>query len=214
MNRSVLVALLAPQRTQRALAFVLATSIGAFWAPRMHAQSPARDSVSRRRLSVDTVIDGVPCASSARAPAEFHRNGRLAGCALAREFRVGAHDFPVTTWLDLRTDGALWGAWLARDTKLSGHLCRGDGYKKWSVRFHPNGALAECRLKYDTVVAGIPCMQGTFLRELRGGGRTALHLYANGSLRQCMVARDTVIEGRPVKKWQVVQRDSVTAMLR
>jgi hypothetical protein len=166
----------------------------------------------RRKLASDTTIDGVPCARSGRAPAEFHRNGRLAGCGLSREHMVGAHRFATGTWLDFNAQGVLWGAWLSRDTMLDGHRCRGDGYKKWSTRFHPSGRLSGCYLPADTVIAGVPCMQGTFLREVRGGGHTSLQLYADGSFRRCQAARDTVVDGRAVKKWQVVERDSTGAL--
>lgn len=174
------------------------------------AQPARRGETVRRPLARDTVIDGVPCARTDRAPAEFHLNQRLAGCALSRDHQVGTHHFAKATWLDLNAQGQLWGAWLSVDTKLDGHECRGEGYKKWSVRFHPNGTLSGCYLVRDTVIDGVPCMSGSFLRELRGGGHSALWLYANATFRRCQAARDTVVDGRAIKKWQVVERDSAT----
>ena len=172
----------------------------------VEAQPVPAESLVRRALAADTTIDGVPCARTDRAPAEFHRNGRLAGCALAREQVVGAHRFGAGTWLDLNDRGTLWGAWLESDTRIDGHLCRGDGYKQWSVRFHANGKLAGCYLTKDTVVDGVPCMAGSFLREIRGGGHTALQLSDKGSLASCQAARDTVLNGRRIRKWEVVTR--------
>jgi hypothetical protein len=170
------------------------------------SQPVRAESLVRRALPADTMIDGVPCARSGRAPAEFHPNGRLAGCALSREHAVGAHRFGTGTWLDLSEHGVLWGAWLENDTRLDGHLCRGEGYKKWSVSFHTNGRLAGCYLFRDTVVEGVPCMAGTFLREIRGGGRTALRLDDKGRLARCQAARDTTLHGRAIRKWEVVTR--------
>jgi hypothetical protein len=190
---------------------ILLLSLLCATSPRTMRAQPSADVV-QRKLTSDTTIDGVPCARSGRALAEFHRNGRLAGCGLSREHTVGAHRFATGTWLDFNAQGILWGAWLSKDTMLGGHLCRGEGYKKWSTRFHPNGALAGCYLTTDTVVAGVPCMQGTFLREVRGGGRTSLQLHPDGTFRQCQAARDTVVQGQAVRKWQVVERDSTGAV--
>jgi hypothetical protein len=127
---------------------------------------------------------------------------------------VGRHHFTTGTWLDFNAAGVLWGAWLDRYTTLDGHRCRGEGYKAWSVRFHPSGALSGCYLAADTVESGVPCMRGTFLRELRGRGKTALQLYPDGRFKRCMAARDTTVDGRRINKWQLVERDSVTAQLR
>jgi hypothetical protein len=170
------------------------------------AQPVPAAALVRRALPSDTMIEGVPCARSGRAPAEFHLNERLAGCALSREHAVGAHRFGKGTWLDFNARGTLWGAWLENDTRLDGHLCRGEGYKKWSVSFHANGRLAGCYLTIDTVVEGVPCMAGSFLREIRGGGKTALRLDDTGGFARCQAARDTTLNGRVVRKWEVVTR--------
>ena len=169
------------------------------------AQPVHSDSLVRRVLPADIVIDGVPCART-RAPAEFHLNERLAGCGLSREHAVGSHRFGKGTWLDFNDRGILWGAWLEDDTMLDGHRCRGGGYKGWSVRFHPNGRLAGCYLRMDTVVEGVPCMAGSFLREVRGGGKTAVKFDEEGRLSSCQAARDTVLQGRVIRKWEVVKR--------
>jgi hypothetical protein len=184
-----------------------------FAAGAVQSQPVPNAELVRRPLTADTVVFGVPCARTQRAPAEFHLNGRIAACPLARDFAVGRHHFTAGTWLDLNAAGALWGAWLDRDTMLDGHRCRGDGYKAWSVRFHTNGALAGCYLAADTIESGVPCMRGTFLRELRGGGKTALHLFPDGRFRQCMAARDTTVDGVQIAKWKLVVRDSIGATL-
>jgi hypothetical protein len=188
-------------RALRGFVFVM----GLFAAAHASAQPGPSGKMERRLLSADTVIDGVPCAHHARIPAEFHPDGALGGCLLSREHVVGPHRFPVNSWLDFTPQHVLWQAWLSANTTLDGHTCRGDGYKQWSVRFHTNGRLAGCYLARDTLIAGVPCMRGTFLNEIRGGSRTALRLYANGSFRQCQAARAV---GDSIRKWQVVRRDS------
>lgn len=173
------------------------------------AQPVPPEQLVRRPLGADTVIDGVPCAKSGRAPAEFHKvNGRLAGCGLSRPFAVGAHQFPRDTWLDFNAAGTLWGAWLSTTTRLDQITCLGRGYKAWSVRFHSNGRLAGCYLADDTVIQGVPCMSGSFTREVRGHGKTALQLDEGGRVRRCQAARDTTVGGRAIRKWDVVVWDS------
>jgi hypothetical protein len=69
-------------------------------------------------------------------------------------------------------------------------------------------AERSCYLSADAMVQGVPCMRGTFLREMRTRGRTAVHLFEDGRLRQCVAARDTVLDGRAVRKWTLVDRRS------
>ncbi|MEQ1691346.1 MAG: hypothetical protein ABMA00_08685 [Gemmatimonas sp.] len=160
----------------------------------------------RRAISADTVIDGVPCARTGRAPAEFFVSGRLLECPLSRDVVISGHAFPRTSWVIFHADGTLNGAWLARDTVLSGHLCRGEGYKKWSVRFHPDGALRLCFLPATTVIEGVPCRDGTFWGEIRGGGNTAVHFHPSGRLARCQAARAFSVGGVHYEKWAVVSR--------
>jgi hypothetical protein len=164
--------------------------------------------IIRRPISEDTVIDGIPCAKTTRAHAEFYGSGRLAECPLSRDAVVSSASLPRGTWVVFREDGQLDGAWLPQNHVLSGHVCRGEGYRKWSVRFHPDGALKLCFLPETTTIEGVPCLHGTFWNELRGGGNTAVHFHTNGWLARCQVARASTVDGRQYKKWEVVVRDS------
>jgi hypothetical protein len=193
------------------LIYVFAT---ATWSTELAAQPVAASALVRRPLAADTVIGGIPCARTGRAQAEFHKeSGRLAGCFLSREFEEAGHRFGTGTWLDRNASGVLWGAWLAQPTLLDGHTCFGKGYKAWSTRFYPSGRLESCYLTRDTVVEGIPCMHGTFWREIRGGSKTTLYLHPNGRMRQCQAARDTVVGGQAVRRWQVIRKDSSGAVV-
>lgn len=174
-------------------------------------QARAPDSVVRRPLERDSVIDGVPCAAHAKIPAEFHRDGRLAGCFVSRVVAVGSATLPEGTWLDRDPRGVVTGAWPAKETVIAGLPCRGEGFKAWHVRFHPSGALQSCFLAREHRVAGIPCMAGTFLREVRSGG-TAVVLRVDGSLAQCVVARDGVVDGVTLRKWSRAARDTTGAV--
>jgi len=115
------------------------------------------------------------------------------------------HRLPAGTWIRLHDDGSPDGAWLSRDTPLSGYACRGDGFKQWAVRFHHNGTLSLCFLRHDTVIDGVPCLRGTFYTEVRGGGRSGISVDSTGRLRRCQAARDFARDGRRYRKWEVVQ---------
>jgi hypothetical protein len=167
--------------------------------------SQAQDvTFDRVALLRDTVVSGVPCAATGRLRAEFFPDGRLHECPLARVFSTYGHQFTPGTWLIFEGDGRLHGAWLATDTPLSGHQCRGTGFQGWSVRFHANGALASCYLAAEAVIEGVPCQRGTFWNEIRGGTRTAVHFRDDGRLRQCQAARRVEIGGQRYDKWDVV----------
>lgn len=187
---------------------ILATS----WPIALTAQPVPAKSLAQRSLDRDSVIQGIPCARTRSAPIEvFRSSGRLAGCALFTDFTEAGHRFPRGTWLDRNEQGVLWHAWLERDTPLAGHTCHGAGYKAWSTRFAPSGALASCYLAHDTIIDGVPCMAGSFWRELRGGARTTLYVWGDGHLKRCQLSRAATVNGQPLKKWAVVTRDSGTS---
>ena len=167
-----------------------------------------RPPLERRKLTSITTVDGITCAPTGRAYAEFYPLGRLASCPLAYDTVVAGHPLPANTWLQLTEDGHLTSVWLPQDAMLAGHRCRGTGYRGWSVSFHPTGALAQCYLGEVAVIDGVPCQRGTLWTELRGGGNSSVHFREDGRLERCQAAYDFVRDGVEIRKWQVVQRDS------
>src|SRR5262245_2302836 len=149
----------------RTLSFVLAALL--------IASAAQSQELLRRRLPARVVIDGITCAPTGSAYAEFHPSGRLAECPLASDTVMFGQSLPAMTWLGLTENGTPRRAWLPRDTRLSGHLCRGVGYKGYSVEFHSSGQLKLCFLAADTEIEGVPCLRGTFWTEVRGRGRSA-----------------------------------------
>jgi len=166
--------------------------------------SALRSQTTRRKLVERTVVDGITCGTTGRAYAEFHASGRLSECPIAADTTIAGHRFFAGTWLRFDETGLLFAGWLSRDTDLNGIACRGDGYKAWAVRFHPDGKLALCYLRTDTEIEGIPCLRGTFWNEIRGGTRTAVLFDRNGKLAQCQAARAFMRGGQTHKKWDVI----------
>lgn len=163
----------------------------------------------RRALPKDTVISGIPCARTEGAPAEFYASGQLLECPLSRDVVIATHAFPKDSWVLFHENGSLDGAWLSRHAQLSGHTCKGTGYKAWSVRFHANGALRSCYLPESIVIDGVPCRDGTFWGEIRGGQRNTVYFHPNGRLARCQASRAFALAGKSYSKWDVVVRDSV-----
>lgn len=175
------------------------------------AQEPTR--LVRRQLPDTVTVDGIPCGPTGRAYAEFHPSERLASCPLAQPMTLAGHDLPSETWVLLEEDGTLRGAWLPGNTLLAGHLCRGTGYKGWSVRFYPSGALSMCYLAEVATIDGVTCQRGTFWIEIRGGTNSSVGFHENGRLSRCQAARDFTRDGVRIRKWDVVRLDPTGRLL-
>ena len=167
----------------------------------------------RRPLADTLTIDGIPCGPTGKVSAEFFRSGRLHSCPIARALTMSGHELPAATWLQFDEDGTLISAWLPHDSVLAGHLCKGTGYKGWSVRFRPGGALSLCYLAQVTEVDGVPCQRGTFWNEIRGGTRTSVSFHENGRLARCQAARGFERDGVAIRKWDVVRLDGEGRLL-
>ena len=172
------------------------------------SMSATAQELVRRPLPDTVTVDGIPCAATEPAYAEFFPSGRLHSCPIARAMTMGGHELPAATWLQFEEDGTLISAWLPHDTMLAGHLCKGTGYKGWSVRFYPGGGLSLCFLADVTVVDGVPCQRGTFWNEIRGGSRTGVGFHENGRLSRCQAARRFERDGQAIGKWDVVRLDT------
>ncbi len=161
--------------------------------------------IERRRLASPETISGVSCAATGRAYAELYADGSLRECPLARDTTIGGHAFGAGTWILLSQAGRLQSGWLATDTRLGGHLCRGKGYKELHVTFHDDQSLRSCYLAEDTVIAGVPCIHGSFWTEIRGGGKSVARFHPDGSLESCQLARDATVDGQRHRKWERVR---------
>jgi len=193
------------RRTHVAATLVITIALLLF-ASATGAQRPS--DVGGRKLKVVTAVDGITCAPTGRAYAYFHPSGRLKECPLASDTVLFGQSLPQQTWVEFTVEGRPRHAWLPHDVTLSGHVCKGRGYKEWSVLFHPSGALSLCYLPNERVIDGVPCQRGTFWNEVRGGGKSAVRFHENGRLQSCQAARSFELNGRQVKKWQLVQLNS------
>jgi hypothetical protein len=169
---------------------------------------------TRRKLATPRTIDGVSCAATGRAYADFFPSGRLKSCPIAHDTVIGGHALRVGTWITLDEAGLLRAAWLSHDTPLAGHLCKGTGYKGFSVRFRPDETLELCFLARDTVIDGVPCLHGSFVTELRGGGRTIAYFHEDGSLASCQASRAFTVTGTQFRKWDRVNRQRTGTITR
>ena len=171
----------------------------------LHAQDPV---VQRRQLRAPEIIDGVHCAPTGNFSAETYPSGALYSCPVLNDTVIAGHSFYAGTWITLDTLRRLEHAWLSRNTVLAGHLCKGTGYKGYSTRFREDGTLRLCFLAEDAVIAGVPCIHGSFWTEIRGGRKSVLSLHPDGSLAGCQASRAFSANGVPYRKWDRIARDS------
>jgi hypothetical protein len=164
------------------------------------------DPPARRKLAAPEVIDGVSCAATGRAYAEFHASGRLEACPVTADTTIAGQRLPAGTWIRLTDDRVLRSVWLPRDTDIGGYLCKGTGLKGWSVEFHPDGVLKLCFLAADREVDGVTCLGGSFWNEVTKGS-TAIELREDGSIESCRAAESLRRNGVEVRKGSRVRFD-------
>ena len=169
------------------------------------AQEPA---VQRRQLTSPEIIDGVHCAATGNFSAETFLDGNFRSCPVLNDTTIAGHRFLAGTWITVDSLRRVEHAWLSQNTTLAGHLCKGTGFKGYSTRFREDGSLRLCFLAEDTVIAGVPCVHGSFWTEIRGGRKTVLYAHPDGSLAGCQASRDFRLDGRDIHKWDRVVRDS------
>ena len=141
----------------------------------------ADGTLTKGKLREPTLIDGRLC----RDWVHWSPDGTLRGCELEDDTHVGPFVLPAGTILWFDAHGALETAWLARDTVLDGHLCRG-GAGKIATGFHAAGGLASFFSRDDVSVGGVPC---------RGSVFHPIRLHPDGTLAAATLAADWTLGG-------------------
>lgn len=167
----------------------------------------------RRQLDQPSVVSDVRCAATGRHSADFFPNGALRSCPLASDTTIATHRLSAGTWITIDSLRRLEAAWLEKNTVLAGHTCKGTGYKGFHVRFRPgNGSLFSCYLARDTIIAGVPCLHGSFWTEVRGGSRSVAVFHPEGSLAGCQASREFTLDGVRYPRWTRIARDTSGAI--
>lgn len=182
---------------------MLGTSLS--WQNVSRAQEP---EVHRRQLVSPEIIDGVHCAPTGNFSAETFPDGTLRSCPVLNDTVIAGHSLFADTWITLDSLRRLEHAWLSRNTVLAGHLCKGTGFKGYSVRFREDGSLRLCFLAEDSVIDGVPCVHGSFWTEIRGGRKSVLLVHPDGTLAGCQASRAFSANGVRYRKWDRLARDS------
>lgn len=181
---------------------VLKTMCFALLAPPVVAQETQLRTIT---LEQPTTIDGVPCGPTGKAKARLYDSGRLESCPLAVDHVMEGHTFGAKTWIYLDQHGALTSAWLAQNTRIQNHTCKGTGYDGWVTEFYRGGRLKLCYLAEQATIQGVPCRKGSIWGEISGGVKVSFH--ENGALASCSAAHDFSLAGRNFKKRERVQLD-------
>jgi len=168
---------------------------------------PAREPLTRKRLSVPTEIQGYPCAADY---AWFFGDGKLQQCAVWRDILFGEISIPAQSWINLNHDGSPWFVFLARDTPIHGYICKGGGplgpREGAMTALYPGGQLNTCWLAADSVVDGIPCVHASMWADAFGGG-SGTYFHENGGLKSCKLSRDAVVGDRAFRRGDRIQLD-------
>jgi hypothetical protein len=133
---------------------------------------------------------------------EYYDNGNIEFYILEHEEIVNGQLLPSGTGIHLTDTGVLDWCFLEDDTKIQGHLCRGNGHG-FMTSFHPNGKLKTVWLAEDEIIQGIPCSKFRFLSAVFAGihGKTGqTSFYENGQLKYCELSRDFIVNNKTYKK--------------
>jgi hypothetical protein len=156
---------------------------------------PARETTTRKQLSVPIEIQGYPCAAGY---ARFFDDGKLSSCFVSRETAFGQVTIPEKSMIFLGHDGTPRFVFLAHDADVNGYLCRGGGHD-YSTALYPSGKLKTCWLAADSTVDGVPCMRAGFTADVFGGG-VETDFYENGKLKTCKLSRDFTIDSHAFRE--------------
>lgn len=139
-------------------------------------------------------VQGLECTGFV----QFHPNGNLEVCSLAKAQIVSQLELPAQTVVCFNPDQTLRFFFLEKPTLLNGHLCKGHGHD-WMQTIYANGQPKLLWLEADEIIQGIPCSAASFWGEITGGS-AGVHFHENGKLAQCKLSKDFTYEGTSFKK--------------
>lgn len=152
------------------------------------------DHIEKGLLTAPATIEGVPCKGWIR----FWPNGRLRSAELATAAAVQGHDLPAASYLWFDEQGHLATCFLAQDTPLQGHLCRGGPFQI-ATSFHGNGALGAFVPRDEVTIQGVRCASTT---------QAPVRLHPDGTLASCRLAQDALVLGQLRRRGDTVELDA------
>lgn len=157
------------------------------------------DRIEKGLLTAPATIEGVPCKGWIR----FWPNGRLRSAELATAAAVQGHDLPAASYLWFDELGRLATCFLAQDTVLQGHLCRGGPFQI-ATSFHGNGALDAFFPREEVTIHGVRCASTT---------QAPVRLHPDGTLAGCRLAQDALVFGQPRRRGDSIELDATGRLL-
>ena len=176
--------------TGSALVLLFLISLG------MKAQNPVIRNAAGEIITGPIEVQGLSC----EVPAQYHPNGQLRSCILARDDTLSGQPFPKGTRLAFTEKGDLWRCYLSKDFEIHGHLCKGesDGFR---TLFYSVDKLKRIWLARDEVIDGVPCAQYQYR------SRNDVTFHENGKLESCELSEDFTIGGHSFKKGDDIKFD-------
>jgi hypothetical protein len=162
----------------------------------IRAHNPVIKSASGEILTGPIEVQGLSC----QVPAQYHPNGQLKTCILARDDTLSGQPFPEGTRLAFTEKGDLWRCYLSKDSEIHGYLCKGerDGFR---TLFYSVDKLKRIWLARDEVIDGVPCAKYEYL------SRNDVTFHENGRLESCKLSDDFTIGDHKFKKGDDIKFD-------
>jgi len=146
-------------------------------------------------------LAALPCGK-----VRVNQQNQLRNCALEADVKFAGAVIPKNSIVFFTSDGVVKKTFLARDTAIAGHVCRGGG-DAWETGFYPSGRLRLCWLVKEETIDTIPCRRATILADVIGG-RVGVWLHETGRLAHCEAATSFTVGSCRVKKGDTVNSDA------
>ncbi len=160
------------------------------------AQHPVIRNAAGEIITGPIEVQGLSC----QVPAQYHPNGQLKSCILARDDTLDGQPFPEGTRLAFTENGSLWRCYLSKDAEIHGYLCKGkeDGFR---TLFYSVNKPKRIWLVNDEIIDNVPCAKYEYF------SRNDVTFHENGRLQSCKLARDFTIGHKTLKKGDDIKLD-------
>ena len=162
----------------------------------INAQNPVVRNAAGEVITGPIEIQGLSC----QVPAQYHPNGQLKSCILARDDTLSEQPFPEGTRLAFRENGDLWRCYLSKDAEIHGYLCKGkeDGFR---TLFYSVDKPKRIWLVNDEIIDNVPCAKYDYF------SRNDVTFHENGRLQSCKLSADFTKREITLKKGDDIRLD-------
>ena len=146
------------------------------------AHNPVIKTAGGEVITGPLEVQGLSC----QVPIQYHPDGKLKSCILARDDTLSGQPFPEGTRLAFTETGDLWRCYLSKDSEIHGYLCKGDkdGFR---TLFYSVDKLKRIWLARDEIIDNVPCARYDYF------SRNDVTFHENGRLKSCKLSDDFIV---------------------